>query len=299
MATLGLAACGSDKKTATSNTTATSGSTATSGAAPSSTEAPTKAPDVAVSAAEYSYSVPSEVPGGVVKLTLTNKGKEPHDFQLLQIDGTHTKEEITKVIASEGGPIPVWLHPAGGVGTVGPGAPPGVAFVTLKPKATYWYICTESTDQNKAHSELGMIGSFTTTDKSPESALPDAGATVKAREYGFDVSGIKAGEQLVKFTNTGPNQIHHFIAVPLAKGKTLDDAKTFLASQGPNSGPPSGEPPVDFTKGVAVGALDPGGSEVAKANFEPGDYVFLCFLTDHAGGPPHFEKGMITQFTVS
>ncbi len=237
---LGLTACGSSSKTAT---------TATTTKAPGTTTAEeSKAPAVAVTANEYSFSLPTEIPGGVVKLGLTNKGKEAHDFQLATIDGAHTKEEITASLATEGAPIPVWLHPVGGVGTVGPGAPPGEAYVKLSPDTAYWYVCTESTDQNKAHSELGMIGQFTTNATSPASDLPKASASVKAKEYGFEISGIKAGEQLVSFTNTGPAQIHLFAAFPIQPGKTLDDVKAAFA-QGPGSPPDSSPDSTPTTQG--------------------------------------------------
>ncbi len=292
---LGLTACGSSSKTSTTPTTKASGAAAEE----------SKAPEVAVTATDFSYTLPSSVPGGVVKLSLTNSGAQAHDLQLLTIDGTHTKDEIVENFASEGAPIPPWLHAAGGVGTVGPGAPPSAAYVKLAPKTAYWYVCTESTDDNKPHTSLGMIGTFTTADSSPVAELPKTDATVKAKEYGFDIKGIKAGEQLVNFTDSGPAEIHHFVAFPMQPGKTLDEVKAFLATQGPPdpSAPPTtaapGPPPVDFEKAVSVSAVDPGLSEVAKVTFAPGSYAFLCFIEDHAGGPPHFTKGMITEYKVS
>jgi len=167
----------------------------------------------------------------VVKLSLANNGQQPHDFQLLTVDGTHTKEEILENVSSDGAPIPPWLHSAGGVGTVGPGAPPGVAYVKLAPNMACWYVCNETIDDNKPHTSLGMIAS------------PDASTT--------------------------------------------------------SSSAPSGPPPIDFEKAVSVGALDPGQSEVAGVRFATGSYVFLCFIEDRAGGPPHFTKGMITEYKVS
>jgi len=290
---LGLTACGSSSKTSTTGTTA----------------AASKIPEVAVTATEYSYNLPPTTPGGVVKLKLTNTGKESHDFQLFTVDGTHAKEEVVAAFASEDA-TPPWLHASGGAGSVGPGAPPGEAYVKLSPKTTYWYGCTDSTDDNKPHSTLGMIGTFTTDDTSPVAELPKAGATVKAKEYGFEINGIKAGEQLVSFTNAGPAELHHFVAFPMQPGKTLDEVKAFLATQGPpdpsaptTSAPattaPSGPPPVDFEKAVSVSAVDPGVSEVARVTFAPGSYAVLCFISDRTGGPPHFIKGMITEYKVS
>jgi hypothetical protein len=278
-AALSLVACGSSKKKEST----------------SATTAPPQPSEVAITANEYSFGLPPTIPAGAVQLKLTNAGKEPHDLQLATVDGTHTKDEIVKNLASENEPISTWLHAAGGVGTTkGGGAQ--AAYVTLKPNTTYWYFCTETTKDNKAHSELGMIGTFTTGATGGVAAMPTATATVKAHEYGFGITGIKAGEQLVEFTNTGPNQIHHFVAAPIVAGKTFDEAKKALATPPNQTTEP---PPVDFDKAVAVAALDPGQSEVMRLTFAPGDYVFVCFLRDHTPGPPHVAKGMVAEFKVA
>lgn len=254
-----------------------------------------KAAEVAVTATDFAFQLPPAVPSGVVKFTLTNTGQQPHDFQLLKIDGTQTLAEIKKIVGSEGGPIPEWLHGAGGVGTVGPGAPPGEAFVKLEPGARYVYICTEDDEKTKkSHADLGMIGEMKVDGTSPATELPKADASIVAKEYSFDIQGVKAGEQMIDFSNAGPAEIHLFVAAPILPGKTIDDVKKAFASQDQNVAPP-----LDFMKAVAGPALDPGLHSVVKATFAPGDYVFVCFITDRKGGPPHLAKGMITPFKVA
>jgi len=252
--------------------------------------------EVNITATDFAFQLPPAIPSGVVKMTLTNSGQQPHDFQLLKIDGTHSLAEIKNVVNDdEGGPIPEWLHGAGGVGIVGPGAPPGQAFVKIEAGAKYVYICTEDDEKTKkSHADLGMIGEMKVEGTSPATELPKADATVVAKEYSFDIQGIKAGEQMVDFSNAGPAELHLFVAAPILPGKTIDDVTNFLSS--PN---PSGQPPIDFMKAVSGGAVDPGVRTVVKASFAPGDYVFLCFITDRKGGPPHLAKGMVTPFKVS
>ena len=258
------------------------------------TVAPAKAPTVHVIAKDFSFEVPN-IPSGVVKLELENQGKQPHDFQLARIDGDHTNDEIANIVSDQSGPIPAWLHGAGGVGTVGPGGPAGVAWVSLDPGAHYVYFCTESDDNNKPHVKMGMIGDATLEGASPVHVLPEADATVTAREYAFTIDGITAGQQRVEFANDGPNQLHHFVAFPMKPGATLDQVKQALLSQGP----PQGEPPVDFERAVVAAVVDPGHKEILQANFAPGNWVFVCFMNDRAGGPPHLTKGMISEVTVS
>lgn len=283
---IGLVACGDN----------TTDSAATTTSPPASTAA-----QVAITASDYAFQIPAtvlpaRVPGGVVQLTLTNTGKEPHDFQLATIDGDHTQDDIVQVLSSQDNPTPEWLHGIGGVGTVAPGGPPGIAWAKLDAGKKYWFFCTESTDQNKAHAGLGMIGNFTTEGESPLTALPRPDSTVVASEYSFDIRGVKAGEQLVEFKNDGPDQLHHFVAFPIQPGKTVADVESALASNSQNQSEP---PPLDFAHGVAVAVVDPGHSEVAKLTFAPGRYAFVCFLSDHAGGPPHLAKGMIKEYNVA
>ena len=43
----------------------------------------------------------------------------------------------------------------------------------------------------------------------------------------------------------------------------------------------------------------PGEAQVVNMTFESGSYVFLCFITDKEGGPPHFTKGMVQQVDIT
>lgn len=67
-----------------------------------------------------------------------------------------------------------------------------------------------------------------------------------------------------------------------------------------------------FTKVIPIGfgfAPSNGSSGMVAANLAPGDYVALCFVPDgtmienggmtEGTGPPHFTKGMKTEFTVT
>lgn len=278
------AGCGKDSKDESGSG---SGGTTT-------TTAPQPA-EVNITATDFAFQLPPAIPSGVVKLTLTNSGQQPHDFALLKIDGTHSLAEVKKIVGNDTGPIPEWLHGAGGVGTVGPGAPPGVAFVKIEAGAKYVYICTEDDEKTKkSHADLGMVGDMKVEGTSPATDLPKADATIVAKEYTFDIQGIKAGEQLIDFSNAGPSELHLFFAAPILPGKTIDDVKKALASEDQNA-----EPPFDFMKGVTGQPLDPGLRSVVKGTFAPGDYVIICFINDRKGGPPHLAKGMITPFKVS
>ena len=276
----GLAACGSSAKKSAAAITVTA-----------KEESPTK----------YSFDIPP-LKAGRVDLTLVNSGKTPHDLQLFRVDKGTTDEQIKKefldTIDQEGSPIPSWFHAAGGVGTVAPGKT-GKAQVELA-KGDYGFFCTESDDESSgapagSHVSKGMYGRFSVTAKDNEANLATTAATVDAKEYTFNPSGLKSGTNDVTFRNIG-HELHHFVIAPLAAGKTIDDVKSFIATQGP----PQGPPPLDFEKATSVAVVEPGEAEVASVTLpSAGKYVMMCFINDRAGGPPHATKGMIAEVDIS
>ena len=244
---------------------------------------------------KYAFDVPEEVEGGTVQLTFKNTGAQGHEFAIVRVtDGTTADQLVEGLFAEEGAPIPDSLigAPGGGGGTA-PGAT-NVSTISLE-KGTYVYFCTFQEGDEPPHYVNGMLGEFTVKDVASTAPLPDTDASIEPSEYKFDVSGLKAGENTITFANKG-EQFHHVIAVPMAEGATLDEAVTFLSSEGDGS---EGPPPVDFAKEQDVAVTGPGEAQVVNMTFESGSYVFLCFITDKEGGPPHYTTGMVQQVDIT
>ena len=237
---------------------------------------------------------PASFKGGLDDLTLRNASKsEVHDMQLVRITGNHTFGEFQKqVLDSLGGPIPNWIGVGGGVGLVTPGHTL-TSHLNLPP-GKYLYFCDEGLGDG-AHYKHGMKGAFTVTGKQSTKALPTAAATVKAHEYTFDIQGLHAGRQTLRFENTGA-QLHHMILAPIAAGKTFADVQAAFGK------PPlqnSGPPPIEFLKATQEPVLDSGRALVTTIDLKAGDYAMLCFINDRAGGPPHAVKGMLKEVKIS
>ena len=266
------------------------------GSSASSSSSTKKPPVIAITAAggdgSWQFKLPAAgVHGGVVTLRLTNtSAKDTHDFQLASVDSGHTAAEVQKIIASEEDVSPTWLHGLGGVPTVAPGRT-GEVTMDLAP-GHYFFFCNDDTE-GKKHAANGMFGEFDVTGRSG-AALPKPTAHVDASEYKFATSGLKAGKNLVEFRNIG-KEIHMVLAAPIAAGKTIEDVKTAFASQDHSQGPP----PIEFEKAVGAEVLDPNHSVFSTWTLAPGKYAFVCFMTDHAGGPPHFVKGMLQEVNIS
>ena len=229
-------------------------------------------------------TAPDSVEAGPVEITFQNSGKKPHDLQLVRVEGDHTPEDVKKVVQSERPvPIPEWLRGGGGLGTVPPGKS-GTSIDLLEP-GRYVVLDTESGPK-------GGTAEFEVTGEAG-GELPSTEATITAKDYSFDTSGLKAGKNRVTFENAG-KELHHVIAFPLRPGATVAEAKKVFESEDE----PKGPPPVDFEKGVGTAVLDGGVSQVVDLELQKGKYALVCFITDRKGGPPHVAKGMISEATV-
>jgi hypothetical protein len=274
-----LAACGDDKKSGDSGDS-------------SPTKVALQIKDAG--GGKFTLTAPKTVDAGLSEITLTTPaGDASHDAQLIRVEGDHSVEETVKIINQESAPIPAWLIPAGG-----PGATPGGKTATVTQNLVpgkYYVIDTNEPegDNVKSYGEDGTVAEFEVTGDAGDAALPKTDATITAKDFSFETSGLKAGTNRLTFTNTG-KEIHHVIVAPFAKGATFDQVKKAFTQQGE----PSGPPPVDFSRLTNTAAIDAGGSQVTDIDLKPGKYALLCFISDRTGGPPHVAKGMIVETTV-
>ena len=77
--------------------------------------------EVSGSAKKPTFSVPKSIEGGVVEIELTNSAKGTHGAQLIGATDGHTPQEALEAgnaWGEKGKPLPEWVIPAGGVGSV-------------------------------------------------------------------------------------------------------------------------------------------------------------------------------------
>lgn len=234
-----------------------------------------------------SYSgAPREMSAGLARISLKNDGKGAHDAQLIRVDGEHSAQEVLQAIgrAMEGRPIPEWLHAAGGVGTAGP-SQTATAVQPLE-EGTHYILDTNAEDPS-----TGAQATFEVTRGGGDVEPPEAPATVTASEYKFETSGLKPGQNRVRFENAG-QEAHHVIMGPIKRGKTIEDVREFARTE-------KGEDPLEGDeKFVGTAVLAGGMSQVVDFKLEKGKYAALCFISDRKGGPPHVAKGMVMEVNV-
>jgi hypothetical protein len=247
---------------------------------------------VTQSGKSVSYQAPSSVKGGLVRLSVTDRGKVPHSAQLIRIEGNHTTREALKIISGNSTKAPDWIRAEGGLG----GVPPGQTLHATLNLAAGKYVIADvggPTSGPPAHKDL-------TVTAGSKGSLPSTPATITGAEpskdhYRWDVAGaLKAGRNEVTFDSKGDDAIH-FIGVFRVTG---NPSRAQIIKALKTNGPPPKF--VDRTSFYNTAVLDGGLSQTTPLLFnKTGKYVLFCPLTDRTGGKPHFEEGMLTTVDVT
>ena len=292
-------ACSSSSKSAGSSTTTTVRASTT-------TSVPAQPSTVTIDAGDYAYAGgPVTVKAGIVDLKFVNKGSVAHEMAFVKVkEGTDTQAVLTSLAKSgQGGPLPASVLGVNGVHNT-PAGKTTVTRFNLTP-GQYIALCFDtgvagSTKDGPPHFMRGMTKKVTVTGTGGDT-VPTAASTLTAHDYGFDVSGLKAGTNTIAFKNIGPVQFHFAEISVFPKGTTVAQAQGYVKKLlGSISGPPpAGVPqPQDVADSQAA---SPGNGNTFTATLTPGrTYVVVCFFSDKSGGPPHAVKyHMYKVFTVS
>lgn len=230
------------------------------------------------------------VDSGATELTLVNETNGPADGQLAFVPAGEERsdEEVVGQLrnAFQGRPVDDWFQGGGGPGRIGPGESSTVT-QDLQP-GTYYVLAAEDLPQPP-------LTKFEVSE-GDGAELPETEGEVSAVDYSFSGEGLQAGNNQILLANDGA-QWHHFLASKLKEGGTIEQARTFLETEGRGGAPNPFEGSIDETA-VESTILEGGVSQIVDAELEPGNYAFFCFISDKQGGPPHIAKGMVSEVTV-
>jgi len=246
-------------------------------------------PEIAIDAADYSYTAPETVNAGWVRVNLTNSGQEPHHVQFLRLNDGVTAQQFEDALEQAEGPALAMTKQVGGVGAIHPGGS-AQAVINL-PAGEYVILCfIPSPADQTAHHAKGMIKSLTVSAGDNLANEPTASLEIRLKDFVFDMpESLPAGKTVIKVTNEGPEP-HEFNILRLEEGKTADDVMQFLNGAG-------GPPP--FAPVGGMNGLDVGLSGYAELDLAPGTYVAICNIPSPKGnGAPHFMLGMVREFSV-
>ena len=259
------------------------------------------------------FSMPSQVPTGLVEVTFKNAGTQSHMAQFFKLNAGVSESELLerlKPLFSSQDPkviVPA-LHElleiaaaAGGANSIMPGARQ-VVFEQLK-AGHYVVVCFDSTADGTPHFLLGMHKSFWASAKARAAVDGDekvvdgglsANGTVIESDHNINIPSVLRDDKPLLLKVTVSDQTHEFALLKLSDGATK--AQFLQCLTGPQSTCQLKGPPMD-AGGTA--SIAPGSTHWLELHLKPGTYAALCFVPDIKTGMPHAFMGMITVFTVT
>ncbi len=263
-------------------------------------------PTVPVTAADFSFSLPETIAGGLIRLQLTNSGQDSHHMQVVKLNQGVSQQQFQETLQETLQAFPQEGEAAlsrifqivaftGGPSGIGPGGQ-SEAVVDLQ-AGDYVLLCFIAGADGIPHLAKGMVQPLTVTaPPSDRPAEPEALATVAMDDFAF--MGVPAtlpeGKTTLKVTNQGKEP--HEMTVLRLEGITAQQALEIL------TGPPGGEAPAGpppFKDAGGFQAIMPGQSGWATLDLQAGEYIALCFVPSPANEfAPHVALGMITPITV-
>ena len=245
-------------------------------------------PHITIAASAQGLAVPSEVPGGLVDITLETEADEAagadnvgHHLVIARLNDGVTLEDV---LAADDSAFTELMSVKGGNGTIAAGESLDMT-LDLEPGDYFVLDNPQLPDP--------VIETFTVVGPVSDAPEPAAEGTIRvgpnmviAVPDNFDGTGVW------HFVNDDPTLLHEAAMARLAEGKTMDDVIAWGQAGF------AGELPFDGEFG-SMGALGPGEQGwTTLVPPGPGNYVLICFVPDESG-MPHLGNGMVVPFTVA
>jgi hypothetical protein len=241
-------------------------------------------PPVTGIATDDAIEFPSEVPAGLINLTIENNRTETALTLLIaRLNDGVSMEDVLAAEETEDDFDTLFLVTTYGGGEVAPGE--SLSYITeLIPGEYVLFNACEFCDGEE------MITFTVLEGDNMEQTPPESDVTLALVDFAFGVPAqIAAGPQVWHIENFG-DQWHHAIIFQVDEGTTTLDARNTLMS---SEGPP---PYMPVWGWLPTG---PGTQSWVTIDLEPGTYVVSCFLPNLNGDfSPHMLHGMIQVFVV-
>jgi dienelactone hydrolase len=241
---------------------------------------------VSVVAEDFKLAVPERLAAGRNAFAFENRGREPHYFRLMRFAEGKGLDDF-RAWRQTRTPLPPWLIPAGGAGTLAPGE--RTEYAVSLAAGRYVVFCGHPSADGVPHVDKGMYAALR-VDEGASVAIPrEPDVTIELGDHRIAVAlRFREGVQNAYIRNTGVRS-HQALLILLPEGVTAEQELAWFrgGSRGPRPGHPMGG-------AIEVAA---GGEAWAGFDLRPGRYLLICSVADQVGGR-HFDHGMQHAFEI-
>ena len=241
-------------------------------------------PHITIEATAEGFTIPEEMPEGVVQVTFENHSEAPFEPIVVRLSEGVTLEDVGAVAAA---------GPEAGMRAIFEGLLSLLGAVTVMPEmtvdVTFDFAPGTYVFANTAGGEPSSFQPFTVADSAGEGAAPpEADVEVGLVDFAFNAPiAVAAGPQLWHIQNVG-DQLHEMIVVPMDDTMTAGEFNQALLRS--LAGELQEE---EMVEPVIFWSMSPGEQAWITYDLEPGTYAVVCNLPDVTGsGHNHAELGM-------
>jgi hypothetical protein len=242
-------------------------------------------PQVTIEKSAEGYTLPAELPEGIVSVTFSNQTETNNSVTLARLNPDVTPEALNEALAQ--GPMGA-LPLVSLVG--GTDIEPGLSTeITMDLKAGT-YVLLDLGENAPAPSV------FEVADVEGDGAVaPEADVQVSLLDFAFSLPlDLKAGELTWNVQNNG-SQWHEMFIAKIDDNLTVPQIHELVAQMNnPEAAPDSAPVPAGFVFPISAGE-----KTWFNLNLEPGTYLAVCMLPDFATGTAHIDHGMMQIITVT
>ncbi len=235
---------------------------------------------VDVTAVDYAFGMPTEIPSGWITFRMQNMGKEVHHGVIAKFVDSLSYKALSQMISTAVekstleayDPIyAVMEKDYGGPAMLSPGLT-GETTVYLEP-GLYTLSCHLRTAEGIYHMDKGMNRPFVVTKNKSGTNKPATTVDLTLSNFAIEVGPITAGDQVFNI-NYEDYDYHNVHLAKLKKNQEIEDLKIWMTSaQAPS--------PFLFLGGAEQ--VPQGETSTFKAAMEPGRYALVAFGQSIAG----------------
>lgn len=229
---------------------------------------------VEVTAADYVFGMPTEVPSGWVTFRMKNRGQEEHNAIIFKYSDSITYPELIKSIGKAMKEEKM-MDPAnifhsqietamGGPAILSPGLT-GETTVLLEP-GVHALTCWMVAEDGEYHLMKGMTRPFVVTEEKSGAEKPEASVDITVEDVAIRIEDpIEAGEHVFNVNFETMDNVH---LAKLKEGQNLEDLKLWMnKAQNPS--------PFTFLGGAEQAPV--GMTNTFKASLAPGRYALVTY----------------------